>query len=159
LELVRIYAATYRISLALAGLVILVSMVLLRRWRSLIPASAAQDGTLDSTAFALRTPYASAVLLGLLVTRPLRPNPPYALQLMTLAVVMTAAILVLRPIVRGRLAGVVYALGALFVIDLMGGLLEVSPRLDQAILTLELLTGAVLTLWGASEINATCTLA
>jgi potassium-dependent mechanosensitive channel len=150
---VRIYARAYWLRLLLSGLVVLVLMLLLRRGRFQMEGLAERDGVSGSAAFAFRTPYATAILLGLLVSRPLRPNPPFAFQQMMLAIATTAAALVLRPVMDARLVPAVYGLGALFVLNLASELLEMPPGVEQVILIIEMGATAALLLWAAAQLG------
>src|SRR4029077_12313276 len=84
---VRIYAQAYWLRLGLSGLAVLVFVLLLRRGGVQMEGLAERDGGAPSV---FLTPYAAAILLGLLVSRPLRPNPPFAFQQMVLAIGMIA---------------------------------------------------------------------
>src|SRR5262249_34357000 len=114
IEDLRIYTRAYWLGLVLTGLIVLAFVVLLRRGRSRMESS----GGRGRASSVVETPVAAATLLGLLVTRPLRPDPPFVLQQMTLVIATTAAIFVLRPILDARLAAAVYASAALLVLNL-----------------------------------------
>ena len=150
---VRIYARAYWPRLVLSGLVVLVLMLLLRRGHGQLEGLAEREGALRSAPSGFQAPYAAAILLGLLVSRPLRPNPPFAFQQMVLAIATTAAVLVLRPIMEARLAQAVYAFGALFALNLASELLELPPGLEQVILTIEMGAAAALLLWAAAQLS------
>ena len=149
----RIYARTYWVGLVLSGLLVLVLMVLLRRGRFAMEGRAERDGAFVSGASAFRTPYAAAILLGLLLSRPLRPYPPFAVQQMTLAIVTAAAIFVLYPILQAREALAVYALAALFLLNLASELLEIPPGLEQVILIIEMGATTALLLWASAQLG------
>lgn len=152
IDSLRIYVRTYRVDLVLSGLIVLVLMVLLRRWRFAMEGWAERDGASGSAASVFRTPYAAAILIGVLISRPLRPYPPFVFQQLTLAIVTAAAILVLRPILEARLAVAVYALAALFVLNLASELLEMPPGVEQVILIIEMGATAALLLWAAAQV-------
>jgi small-conductance mechanosensitive channel len=135
------YATAHGGGLIASAIVILALVMLLRRHRA---------GFADPTMSIVRTPHAAAILIGLLLTRPLRPNPPFELQQVILSIVMVAAVLVFRPILPGRLATAVYLCGGVLIGSLASQLLEPETRLEQALLMAELGVIAALLAWIAS---------
>ncbi|HSP96432.1 MAG TPA: mechanosensitive ion channel domain-containing protein [Candidatus Dormibacteraeota bacterium] len=146
------YATTYRAGLVLSGLAVLVLVVLLRQARSLAAGGRGHGVSFESAASVLQTPFASAILLGLLVSRPLRPNPPFAFQQMMLAVVAAAAVFVLRPLVGARLSRLIYAFTALLFLNLASSLVEIPPRVEQLLLVAEMTVTTLLLLWGSAQL-------
>ena len=159
IENVGDYVRTYRGGLALSGLVILGLMALMGRGRFRIRDVPDPDQRFESAAGVFRAPYAGAILLGLLISRPLRPFPPVALQQVFLAIVTTAAIFVLRPLLDSRLAVAVYMFGALLVLNLVSGLLDLPATLQQVVLIVEMVATAALLLWAAAQFGETRALA
>jgi len=150
---VRIYARAYWPRLVLSGLMVLAFVLLLRRGRFQMDGSAGRGGGADRAPSAIQTPLAAATLLGLLLSRPLRPNPPFALQQMILVIGTTAAVFVLRPVLDARLRPAMYAFAALLVLNLASELVQLPTALEQVILILELGATAALLLWAAARLN------
>jgi small-conductance mechanosensitive channel len=153
LNRVELYARAYRGGLVLSVVVILVLMIVLRRGRSQRGGVVALGTDPDPPLAIFRTPYAAAILIGLLVTRPFRPIPPFELQQFILATVMTAAVLVFRPILEGRVAAAVYLCCALLAVSLIGAILEPNARLEQVMLVVEMIATAGIVLWVAAEFS------
>jgi len=153
------YARTYSGRLALSGLIILVLMALMGRARSQIRTVPDPEERSDSAPDVFRTPYAGAILLGVLISVPLRPIPPFALQQAILATATTAAVLVLRPLLEAPLAMMVYMFGALLVLHLASELLELPASLEQVVLIVEMGATAALLLWAAAQFAETRALA
>ena len=59
----------------------------------------------------------------------------------------------LSPILEARLAVAVYALAALFVLNLASELLEMPPGLEQVILIIEMAAATALLLWAAAQLS------
>jgi hypothetical protein len=116
LDAVGTYVESYRGRLVLSLLVILLLVGLLR-WagRRLAAAAAAAD----APTVAFRAPMASAVLVGLLLTVPLRPSPPYEFQQAMLVLVRTASMFVFRPIVSPRTRVALYVACATYVLSVL----------------------------------------
>jgi len=159
IENVSDYVRTYRGGLALSGLVILGLMALMGGGRFRIRDVPDPDQRFESAARVFPAPYAGAILLGLLLSRPLRPFAPIALQQVILAIVTTAAIFVLRPLLDSRLAVAVYMFGALLVLNLVSGLLDLPATLQQVVLIVEMVATAALLLWAAAQFGETRALA
>src|SRR5262249_23542683 len=82
IEDLRIYMRAYWLGLVLTGLIILAFVLLLRRGRVRMEGS----GGLGRASSVVETPVAAATLLGLLVSRPLRPDPPFVLLQLLLVI-------------------------------------------------------------------------
>src|SRR5262249_60379731 len=93
---VRIYARAYWLRLVLSGLIVLAFVPLLQRGRFRMDGSAGREGAPGRVPSVIQTPVAAAILLGLLVSLPLRPHPPFAFQQAMLVIATTAAVVVLR---------------------------------------------------------------
>jgi hypothetical protein len=78
-DTLRLYVTAYRGGLVASGLIILALMILFRRGARRA-AGGVEDGSAAPQASIHRRPYAAAILVGLLITRPLRPNPPFEFQ-------------------------------------------------------------------------------
>jgi potassium-dependent mechanosensitive channel len=153
IDSVRIYAQAYRLRLVLSGLIILACMVLLRRGRVQLEGAGKRPGTEGRVPSTFQTPYSAAILLGLLISFPLRRTPPFALQQLTLAVATTAAVFVLRLVLPARLTSVLYAAAALLVLHLTADLLQIPVGLEQVILIVELGAMAVVLLWASLQLD------
>ncbi|MBX3028304.1 mechanosensitive ion channel [bacterium] len=140
------YAAVYRGGLAFSGLVIIAMLLALSRVARGVPGR-------GSAAAPLRTPAASAILLGILLSRPWRPNPPFALQQLILGVVDLAAVVVLRPLLDRRQVPLLYGLGALVLLSLGISLVDLTPRLEQVALCAILAATAALVVRGAATLR------
>lgn len=152
LEVVRAYVESYRGRLVLSALVILLLIVLLRWAGRRLAALDVAGGGVGPVAF--RTPLASAVLVGLLVTVPLRPSPPYEFQQLMLLLLLAASVFVFRPIVSVSLRRGLLLACVLFVVSVLGQILEPAPRVEQVLLLFEMSAAAGLLLWGARQAEA-----
>lgn len=142
---IRTYAGTYGGGLMLSA----VAIVLLMLWLGRVAQRTAGDGA----ASALRTPYASGLLLGVLLTRPWRPAPPFGLQQLTLGAVTIASVLILRPLVDRRQLRLVYGLAALLLITLTLAVADFRPRSEQVALCAILAAAAACVLSGVTAIR------
>src|SRR5262249_11824635 len=102
---------------------------------------------LASVAHVLHAPVATAVLLALFVSRPLRPDPPLALQHVLLPITFAAAVVLLRSLVAPSFVPALYALGVLLVVELVRGLLFAVPGIEQIVLIVEMAAAATLLSW------------
>jgi potassium efflux system protein len=153
IENVRIYARAYWLRLVLSALIVLAFILLLRGGRSQMEGLGGHDGAPGPAPSVTQTPFAAAILLGLLVSRPLRPNAPFAFLQLLLVIATTAAVFVLRPVMDTRLAPGVYAAAALLVLNLATELVQLPAALEQVILIVELGATAALLLWVAARLN------
>jgi potassium-dependent mechanosensitive channel len=133
-----LYAKVYWVGLVLTAVVFLGLAAGLRR----VSGGAGRSEATGS----LHAPLAAAFLVTALVTRPLRPNLPAGVQELTLAFAVPAAVVVVRPMIGARLRALLYALAGLFALDLLRGLLEATPGLEQALLVFEMAVAAALVL-------------
>jgi small-conductance mechanosensitive channel len=148
----RLYAETYRHRIVLSILIIIACMALMRRGRARLAERAQPGGTAGLTPSAFQAPDSAGILLGLLVTFPIRPTPPFAVRQLVLVVATAAAVFVLRPVLHARLTPLVFATAALLVLHLASELLQIPPGLEQVILIVELGAMAVLLLWAAAQL-------
>lgn len=150
----RMYVSTYRGRLVLSVLVI-VALIGTIRWAShrLAQLAAAGAGAAGA-ATSFRTPIASGLLAGLLVTVPLRPSPPYEFQQAMLAVVLAASASVFRSVLTPRLRAAFYAACGLYALHLVSQVLEPTPRVEQLLLILQMTAMCALLLWGARQAAA-----
>jgi small-conductance mechanosensitive channel len=150
---IRIYAQVYWFHLVLTVLIVLACMVMLRRGHVQLGDPAGRAGSSGPAPTALRTPYAAGILLGFLISLPLRRNPPFAFQQAMLAIATTAAVFVLRPVLSARLMPVLYASAVLLLLHLITELLQIPAGLDQVLLIVELGAMAALLLWAAAQLD------
>lgn len=154
LDAVRIYLQAYRSGFALTVLMGLFFCWILFRERDRAQRAISSGVALpDLVAYAFRSPIATALLLTLVVSRPMRPDPPTALQHVIFLVGLPAALTVLRPVLDPRLARASIALAAFFVIDLGRAMLRLPPHVEQAVLLLEMGAAAALMFWVASVLK------
>jgi small-conductance mechanosensitive channel len=153
-DTLRLYVTAYRGGLVASGLIILALMILFRRGARRA-AGGVEDGSAAPQASIHRRPYAAAILVGLLITRPLRPNPPFEFQQFVLAVVMIAALRVLRPFLASHLMAGIYACGALLLASLASQLLEPQTGFEQMLLLVEMAMTAGVLFWGAAQFAET----
>ena len=139
---VRRYTAEHGPGFAASLAILAMLTVALRRARAELEARAAVSP--DQAAHSFGAPFAAAVLVTLLVTRPLRPYMPADLREISLALAMTSAVLVLRAVAPRRLLPAVYGLAALFVLDLMNSMLQDIPLLEQVVSIAEMTAAGVL---------------
>src|SRR5262249_27972490 len=134
-EALRDYARAHPAGLLGSGLIIAALMIVLARSGS---AAGELAGSPLSAAFVLQTPLASAFLIGVAFSRPLRPYQPIPLQQLTIALGLVAALLVLRPMIQGRLMRSALAMAALLVLNIAREMAGMRPGVEQTLVTLEL---------------------
>ena len=69
----------------------------------------------------LRAPLATALMLTLILSRPLRPDPPAALQQLALLIGFPAALILLRPALDPRLMRAFLVISSFFLADVVRG--------------------------------------
>jgi hypothetical protein len=147
-EVLRIYVSEYRVGMALSGLLALVLIGLMRRARSEAASLAERDAFFASAASVFETPISAGILLALVLSRPLRPNPPVALGQISLAIAMIGAVVLLRRAVSPSLRRAAYALAALFLLDLASQTLASTlPGVEQGVSMVEKSATAGLLAW------------
>ena len=153
LDTVRTYVNAYRERL-LFSVAVIVLLIVLLRWVSRRLAALDASGRSAARPVAFRTPAASAFLVGLLLTVPLRPTPPYEFQQLTLLLLLAASMLVFRPIVSPRIRAGLLAACAVFALSQVVQLLEPAPRVEQILLVVETTAMAALLVWGTRQIRS-----
>ncbi len=145
IESLRVYLQAYQRGSVLTLVLVLLGALMLYRARWRAARHAAEGIALSqSVAYVLRAPLATALLLTLLVTRPLRPDPPLALGQILLLIMYPAAAVLLARLIDPRFIPAVSALGLLLVVETGRGLLLATPVLDQIVLILEMCAAAAL---------------
>jgi len=151
LESLRVYFRTYRTQTGLSGALLLLFVLLFYRARAHAERWSAADAFFASSAAVFRTPIAAALLVSLVFSKPLRPNPPAALVQIMLGLAMLAAVRVMRPLLAAP--GVAYGFAALFLVQLASDPLIKTPALDQLVSILNMAATAALLLWAASRLR------
>jgi small-conductance mechanosensitive channel len=91
-----------------------------------------------------RTPWAAAIPLAIVLTRPLRPEPPPVLREVLVGLAAVAAARVLRPRVTPRLAALLYWFTALFFVMFASEVLDLPPAFRRAAPIVEMVAAALL---------------
>ncbi len=151
-ENVRLYTEAYWHRMLLSVLIVIACVALMRRGRARLSGPAQESGTATLTPSAFQAPYSAGILLGLLVTFPIRRTPPFAFRQLILAVATAAAVFVLRPVLHARLTPLLYAAAVLLVLHLGSELLQIPLGLEQVILIVELAAMALLLLWASAQL-------
>ncbi|MEO8605622.1 MAG: mechanosensitive ion channel domain-containing protein, partial [bacterium] len=145
IDSLRIYLQAYqRGSVLTLLLAFLVTLVLYRaRWR--VAHHSAEGIELSpSVAYVLRAPLAAALLVTILASRPLRPDPPLALAQLLVLITFPAAAVLLARLMDPRFVRSLYALALLLVVETARGLVLATPELEQVVLILEMCAAAAL---------------
>lgn len=149
---IRIYAYTYRkgfaITLVIAAL-ILWSLERTRRAEARAPVSS-HTAIPDFVTLVLQRPIATAILLTLFITPPLRPGQPAALQQLVYLIALPASLILLRPVLDPRLVPPFVAIAVFFLVEIARGVLLPSPAVEQLALILEMVAATGVLLWIAA---------
>ena len=151
-ENVRLYTEAYWHRMLLSVLIVIACVALMRRGRDRLSGPAQHPGTATPRPSAFQAPYSAGILLGLLVTFPIRRTPPFAFRQLLLAVATAAAVFVLRPVLHARMTPLLYAAAVLLVLHLGSELLQIPLGLEQVILIVELAAMAGLLLWASAQL-------
>jgi potassium efflux system protein len=136
-----LYVGAHRPGFVLTGVLAFVLVVLMMRARGRIGALAGQDPLLAARARVFDSPIAAALLVALVLTRPLRPDPPLEVGEIVLFVSIPAILVVLRPLLDAATARSLYALSVLLLLELAREFLRLPTAMEQVLLVVEL--GAV----------------
>jgi potassium-dependent mechanosensitive channel len=150
---IRLYAQAYSLRLVLSGLMVLLCVILLRRGRVQGKGSKEREGAPGRAPATFQTPSAAGILLGMLLSVPLRPKPPFAFQQLLLVINTIAAVFVLRGVLSARLTPALYAAATLLVLNIVTTLLDVPAGLEQVSLVVQLGAMAALLLWAAVRLS------
>ena len=147
LQVVREYLRLQlpRVPLQLAVFVLL--LLLWRRARERTAAWLAEDGSLASVAAVFEHPTSSALLLTLLATVWVYPQPPLALRQLVRIAATPPLLRVLDRLVDRPILPGLFTLAAFFITDQVRSLLAPVALIDQLLFMLEMLTGIVVLAW------------
>jgi small-conductance mechanosensitive channel len=149
---IRIYVYTYRrgfaITLAIAAL-ILWSLYRTRRAQTRAPVSS-HAALPEFVRHVLRTPIATAILLTVFLTAPLRPGQPAALQQLLHLIALPASLILLRPVLDPRLVPAFFVVAAFFLVEVARGVLQLGPGVEQIVLIIEMAAATGLLFWIAA---------
>ena len=148
------YLESHQVGFVITGVLGVVLALLLRRARTRVERQSKIDPTLSPALPVLRAPHAAALILAFVLTSALRPHPPVALRNLLLLIAVPAVIALLRPLLNRHLLASLYALAALFVVELAREVLFVAAGLEQLLLTVEMGAAAVVLLRAASGMQA-----
>jgi potassium-dependent mechanosensitive channel len=157
LESVTIYVQAYRAGFALTlGIAALLVWSLYRMRASMLRGLAAPHAALPVfVSHVLRAPLASALILTLILSRPLRPDPPAVLQQLSLLIGFPAALILLRPTLDPRLMRAFLASSIFFLADVARGSQQLSSGAEQVVLIVEMAAAATLLFWTAALLQTT----
>lgn len=159
-EAVQIYVQAYRSGFVVAGGIALLLTWLLYRARPRVRyAQASGSAVPDFVDHVTRSPVATAVLLAIVFSRPLRPDPPVALQLLIFLIGLPAALIVLRPALGRGLMWACRGFVALFVANVARSLLQPAPSIEQWLLLVGMAAAAALLFWTSSLLRGSAGLA
>jgi len=154
IDSLRIYVQARRLGFVFSLLLALVLALILYRARQDTAGDTGAGVALpEFAARVLHAPLSTVLLLTLMVSRPLRPDPPLTLQQAVLLAVLPAAITLLRPLVDPRLLRVLWGLAVFLVLDIARGLLFATPVVEQLALIFEMGTAAALLFVGAAQLS------
>lgn len=103
---------------------------------------------------AVAAPAAAALLVALVLSSPLRPDPPLVVREALLLVAVAAALALLRGQLAPRRWAAGFALAALFALDLSRSLLGATPAVEQGILAAGMTAAAGVLLWAVADTRA-----
>ena len=157
LDSVKIYVQAYRAGFALTFVIAVLLVWSLYRVRaSMLSGPGAPHAALPAfVVHVLRAPLATALLLTLILTRPSRPDPPAALQQLSLLIGFPAALILLRPTLDPRLMRAFLASSIFFLADVARGTQQLSSGVEQVFLIVEMVAAATLLFWTAALVQAT----
>jgi small-conductance mechanosensitive channel len=157
LDSVKIYVQAYRAGFALTLVIAALLVWSLYRMRaSMLRGLAAPHAALPVfVTHVLRAPLATALILTLILSRPLRPDPPAVLQQLSLLIGFPAALILLRPTLDPRLMRAFLASSIFFLADVMRGSQQLSSSAEQVVLIVEMAAAATLLFWTAALLQTT----
>jgi len=120
-----------------------VVFVLARLARAAARRRAEKDPSEQAAAQVFELPISSALVLALLSTAWIYPQPPRVLMSVMTLLVLFPAVLIVRRLASPAVAPAVYALAAFFVVDRVRDVCSVVPVLEQWVFLLEMVSGIV----------------
>ncbi len=153
LDSVKIYMQAYRVGFALTLViaVLLVWSLHRARARTLHGQGTSHAALPAFVTQVLRAPLATALILTLIFSRPLRPDPPAALQQVLLLIGFPAALILLRPALDPRLMHAFIVSSSFFLADVVRGTQQLSSGVEQLFLIVEMAAAAVV-FWITAEL-------
>jgi small-conductance mechanosensitive channel len=151
-EGLRIYAYTYRrgfaVTLAIAALMVW-SFYRMRRAEARAPVSS-HAALPEFVTQVLQRPIATAILLTIFVTAPLRPDQPAGVKLLLYLIGLPASLILLRPALDPRLVRPFFLIASFFLVDVARGVLQPGVEVEQLVLILEMTLATGLLFWIAA---------
>jgi small-conductance mechanosensitive channel len=157
LDSVKIYLQAYRAGFALTLVIAALLVWSLYRMRaSMLRGLAAPHAALPVfVSHVLRAPLATALILTLILSRPLRPDPPAVLQQLSLLIGFPAALILLRPTLDPRLMRAFLVSSIFFLADVARGTQQFSDGVEQVFLIVEMVAAAAVLFWIVALLPAT----
>jgi small-conductance mechanosensitive channel len=104
---------------------------------------AEQDPSEQATALVFELPISSALVVALLATVWIYPEPPRVVMDVVGLLILLPAVLIVRRLAAPAVVPAVYALAAFFLVDRVRGVCAVVPVLEQWVFLLEMVSGIV----------------
>ena len=149
---VKIYMQAYRVGfvLTLVIAVLLVWSLYRVRARTLRGPGSPHATRPAFVTHVLRAPLASALILTLFLCRPLRPDPPAALQQLLLLIGFPAALVVLRQGLDPRLMRAFLVASIFFLAEVARASQQLSAGVEQVVLIVEMAAATAVLIWIAA---------
>jgi small-conductance mechanosensitive channel len=156
LDSVKIYVQAYRAGFALTLVIAVLLVWSLYRVRAptLRGQGAAHAALPAFVTHVLRAPLSTALILTLFLCRPLRPDPPVALQQILLLIGFPAALILLRQGVDPRVMRAFLVGSSFFLADVVRASQQLSAGVEQAFLIVEMAAAAAVLFWIAALLPA-----
>ena len=143
IELTREFLAGHLARAPLQLGLFVVVLVLARLARAAARRRAEQEPSEQATALVFELPVSSALVLALLATGWIYPEPPRVLLDVMGLLILLPAVLIVRRLASPAVAPAVYALAAFFLVDRVRDVCAVVPVLEQWVFLFEMVSGIV----------------